>query len=100
PTPRIYPPPLHDALPISQVDPLKAPPRAGVDRLVRSGIHADVEDLSLIRSQDSDRDGDLAGHLDSKRHRDRRFRIRSGDRVVAQDRKSTRLKSSHVSISY
>src|SRR5688500_20015664 len=79
PPPEIYPLSLHDALPISRLDeehPVEQHERAGQDR-----YRAPPE-------QDAAEDVDQRGHEDP------------GDHSRQPDRKSTRLNSSHLVISY
>src|SRR5207253_9020112 len=92
-TPDIYPLSLHDALPIFElaVDPAPQAPRVGVaDGLgQQGGRHVLVGDgpLEPLDREAADAGGAAVGG--------------GGERpAVDQDRKSTRLNSSHVAISY
>src|SRR5207249_10929479 len=94
-TPESAPLPLHDALPICEVAPLEAARRVetrpasehapavhgSAHHQHRGGVAMVGADVAVL--------ADRAAELGHREHHD-----------VAQDRKSTRLNSSHVSISY
>src|SRR5205807_9175458 len=82
PPPAIYPLSLHDALPISR--------RAHARRVARG--HSDRG--AVPRGRDADRRGRPA------RRRRRRLHATEGLLTTTSDRKSTRLNSSHLVISY